>query len=153
MAVMNASTLQKIPPSPSLAPPPVQRRSNRVRSISDGTTRSTQQPPSQQRYSVTGLDLSSLDDGTLPSPLMSTISWQSATQATDSTTKDSTPPPFPLPSTTAVMDVSTLQKIPPSPSLAPPPVQRRSNRYYIPLVGYTVNTTTTVTATLFRHWP
>ena len=38
------------------------------------------------------------------------IAGNSATQATDSTTK-TPPPPFPLPSMMAVMDVSALQKI------------------------------------------
>ena len=62
--------------------------------ISDGTnTVNTTTTVDSNAYSVTGLDLSSLDDGTLSITAdVNDLAGNSATQATDSTTKDSTPP-------------------------------------------------------------
>ena len=62
--------------------------------ISDGTnTVNTTASVNTNAYSVTGLDLSTLDDGTLSIRAdVNDLAGNSATQATDSTTKDSTPP-------------------------------------------------------------
>ena len=93
-----------------------------ISSSGGGTPINTTATVNSNSYSVTGLDLSSLNDGTLTiTSDVSDLAGNPATQASDSTTKDTTLSPSPSPAPTPTPSPAPTPTPTPTPTPAPAP--------------------------------